>query len=81
MAVWSKNFCARFEETRSGCNCARIALGRKLVDAVAEFSSLEFLIAAMIAKVSLLCKPRLVIFEIIVVRDSYKLFAGSVMRS
>jgi hypothetical protein len=45
-----------FVETRSGCNCARIALGQGLVSAVAEFSSLKFLIAAMIAEVSLLCK-------------------------
>jgi hypothetical protein len=50
-------------ETRSGCNYARIALGQK--GSVAEFSSIEFLIAAMIAEIRFYARKGSAYFGII----------------
>jgi hypothetical protein len=54
-----KNF-PGLRKTRSGCKCARIAPGQRLVGALAKFSGIEFPIAEMIAEVSLLRNKRLV---------------------
>ena len=56
-----------FVETRSGCNCAGIALGQKFVGAVADLFGDEFLISGRIAGVSFLRNKMFPYFGIVAV--------------